>query len=683
MPSRRSAESLAERIVAFVDAASDEREPERDIAAADAICHDIIETWPSDEAGWGEARAALAHAVAVRLDQPPAELASALHLVALYLDDIRLDTPHPRSDAGALRVAGQQKFTVRFQLTRAVAAQLIARLSPDQLTTMCAALNEWHAWIAVAEAFSTANASLTPIVITSILAAAIAFSASDGAADKVIGPLLEGLAASASAVDEIIEAWLAAEAPHVGLDLGILWHLVRWRLPHRTNHRTIRGRLVHQLARMADERAQRIALFVTLRTWPATTRLEERRALLFEALDRIGSGGVPAALSAIAHDPLIAEGSRFDALPLFDAVVARADEVTHDVASASLWVLQWVARQLTDDSAAPEDVDALLRRLPLPSAIAPDRTRPLDWLLRRLVVHDVDRVKAYILDWLEAQHVALAQATQPIQDHLPLTAPKLTGDGWLIRAAASTRAALRVVALRCLVDPYVGIGHRMVGGPRHFAVPDQGYDTLTGSQVLGLAHLILGQSVLGEATIDLLFALARARIDCLPELLPLLAQPAMQTYPGRHERAVELWSEAVTARPEDDPERGATAHLEREVELRRRGFEARGAVSPVVFLPTRYAARAVGALFERQMQEAMRSHRSPLLELATRVPLACGGASAFDAAPDAESPTPLKAFGTEFEQAALEGYDPIAARYARLYHLEQASRLLDGPSSTS
>ena len=46
------------------------------------------------------------------------------------------------------------------------------------------------------------------------------------------------------------------------------------------------------------------------------------------------------------------------------------------------------------------------------------------------------------------------------------------------------------------------------------------------------------------------------------------------------------------------------------------------------------AARAVGALFERQMQEAMRSHRSPFLELATRVPLACGEASApIDAAP--------------------------------------------------
>lgn len=209
-----------------------------------------------------------------------------------------------------------------------------------------------------------------------------------------------------------------------------------------------------------------------------------------------------------------------------------------------------------------------------------------------------------------------------------------------------------------------------------FGVPRDGYERLSSDQVLGLAHAILGEATMGEATVDLLFALARARVDLLTDLFDLLGAPAMQTYPGRYQRAVESWADAVRERPEDDGEKQAVEALREGVAQRHRGFEIRKQAGDIVFAPTRYTAAAIHERTQRAMQVMMRQNESPFMALMPRVPLACGEASAFDQSDDPEHISPLARFETQFEGHWLEAHDPVAARFARVVHQQHAARLL-------
>lgn len=246
----------------------------------------------------------------------------------------------------------------------------------------------------------------------------------------------------------------------------------------------------------------------------------------------------------------------------------------------------------------------------------------------------------------------------------------MPGFGWLVEAAVSASPARRRVAVSCLVDADSD------GRQEHAPLTTETCGSLTRTQVEGLARMLLYQSGLGESTVDLLFALARARPDCLDILGPLLAQPAVRAYPGRHARCVDAWAKAVAGRATTDAEVEVVEKLRQVIEERQQGFGVREQLWPVLFDRTRPTARAMHDLVRRQQRiaEENERQRSPFRALATMIPIACG--EAFDHTGRSDPTTPLQPMSWEFEGLALDAYDPLAAGFARLEHAREANRLL-------
>lgn len=668
-------DALAADVLGFLDAALIEVVPERDVPASEALCRRMVESWPPDDAGWAAARARLAATVAEHLRPRPKLWGRALHLAGLYLSGLQLDEPHPQQEPGGQLFIGERsKYRVRFHLARGVARVLIEASDATDVVALFEGLEERRAWFAAAEAFAEAKPALGPDEVVRLFESARR-STSLGSS-LTYDALFEGLVASKDAVTAIIQGWLDAESAFINVDLSDVGELARWHLSRRVDANAQRRRLIAQLARTRDARASRIALTLAFRSWPAETALRDRKVLLVDTLSQIGSSGVPSALLAVLRDPEISVETQFEeVIDLFDTVMNTLSEPSPDSAGAALMILEWLTVGLSGERSRPR-ADALVDRLPSPDQVLLSQSTQLDWTLEKLVLRRPDAIRAYLLDWLEAHHADLRKIARSPSDLLPITWERLGDPSWLIEAAASERPALRLVALRALIEHHPT--DVMVAGIS-ISVPQAGYDGLSPQQVVGLAHLILSQPGLGEGCIELLITLARARVDCLPELRPLLGEPAMQTYPGRHERAVRAWVDAVLDRADDDAEKQMVVALVAEIDQRAQSLAARRELGPLLFDHTRRVSMAARELFQRRMHEEMSAQQqgSLLLQFATRVPMACGEASSFDVADDPARVSRLAEIRTEWEGLSLQGYDPVRATIARLHHMQEANRLLD------
>jgi hypothetical protein len=645
---------LGADVTAFLDRALVEVVPDRDVPAAKAICTRICQMWPTDDAGWEAALEVLAEEMAAHLADRPELWGRALHLTALYLNRAEFDEPHPRQDARDLPVfrSGVRVYFVELGLARAFARALLVRAGEGRRDRLFESLDEWRAWEAAAGALAQLRPRLDASEIARILTLAVRFTIGDSAAEDVLDPIREALlSASTAGVDEILERWTSGEEPHADVDARVVGLLALWRLPGRDDGESLRRRVVRQLSRLPPQRGARIALQVAFRSWPADAALSQRADLLLETLGRLGNMATSAALAVLAHDP---NTDPLAALPILDAIVERIDEADEDTAVERTRVLRWIAE-------ASSDASQLLARLPKPEQFS---ERSMPWLDRALSVlarRAEEAVRAYVLDWIEVHPDHL--------EHLRKTRVRLSGDDWLIEAAVSPRPSLRRGAVRSLV------GSKPDSESRRAA-----FERLDAQQALGLAHVILSQASAGTKIVDLLFELAQARTHDLEVLSPLLGEPTMQTYPGRHRQCVEAWATAIAGRPDDDPQKLVVARLTALLDARRRKNEGRRALRWMLFERTQPTRAPMNELLSRQMRAAMDQHESALLALTTKVPIACGEATTWENGDgDTRKPQPLEEKWYEMEGLLLDAYDPIAAQLARVDHEQQARRLLGGP----
>lgn len=657
MKSVNSADSLGAEVAAFLDRALVEVVPDRDIPAAKAIRAQICRTWPTDDAGWEAAGKALAKQMAAHVADRPERWGRALHLTALYLNLDEFDAPHPRHDEQELPVfrRGERVYFVELSLARAFAEALLVRSGEGRLHRLFESLDEWSAWQAGAGALAQLRPQLDAPEIVRILTLAVRFTAGDSGAESVFDPIREALLdTSMAAVDEILDSWTSAEEPYAELDVRVVGLLALWRLPNRDDSESLRRRVVRQLSRLPPQRAGRIALQVAFRSWSPDTALSERAKLLLETLDRLGSTAVSAALAVLDNDP---NTPPLTALPILDAIVERSDEVDEATTVERARVLRWIALASKKESSFALQ---LVARLPRPELFSGSSAPWLERALRVLAPRAEEAVRAYVLDWIEVHF------DEPLDQLLPKTRAQLAGDDWLIEAAVSPRSSLRRGAVRCLV------GSKSRPESRRDA-----FVRLGAQQALGLAHVILSQAPVGAEVVDLLFELAQARTNDLDALGSLLGELTMQTYPGRHRRCVEAWASAVAGRPDDDPQKAVVARLTALLDARRRQTEVRRSLGNLLFERTVPSREPMMELFNRQMRAAMNQHESPLLALATKVPIACGEATAWEFGDgDARTPKRLEEMSFEMEGLLLDAYDPVAAQLARVDHDQAAQHLL-------
>lgn len=665
MPSPSSTESLAADMAAFLDAALVERVPARDIATAESLCVRAASSWPDDDEGWAASRRQVAEQLADHYDERASDWARALYLMALYLDAAWLDEPHPHAEgSGRFLRRGQQVHRVKLELDQAFAEALLVRSNRHLRVQLFESLDEWDAWRALARALEARRPRLDASDVSALVTRAIEFSWGDGAASTVLDPIKVALTASSESVDAILEGWLGAEEPHVDIDVRTIGVLAQWRLPEHPDPSSLRRRLVHQLAR-SPAGGLALAPHVAFRSWSRDASLDDRKQLLLATIKQLGGAGVSDALGALAHDP---DTPSKEALEILDALVERATSLDERGVIELVRVLRWIAdaqsREAPSDS--PEiDGGSLVRRLPPPGVFTMRAMPWLDRALSTLARHASEPVRDYVLDLIET--FADQLGGERTLDHLlPQTRKALPGgDGWLIEAAVSDRPNLRQGAILCLVEAPIRDDRRAA------------LEALPSRRVEALARLLLSQATAGAAIVDLLFELAQVRPDCLDALLPLLGQPTMQAYPGRHRRCVEAWAKAVEGRPAADPQVEAVASLQAVIELRQRHSQACSAVRELLFEPTLPVREPAGEIFTRTMRESMRAHESPLRAMATKVPIACGEATTFgNHGDDNDNETPLKDYTNSMEGLYLDLHDPIAGMLERVRHEQEAERLL-------
>lgn len=660
MPSPQGSETLARDITAFLDAALIERVPERDIPAAESLCVRMVSTWPVDDDGWDTARRHVAEPVAEHFVARTHDWARALDLMALYLDSAALDEAHPREGEFRFSRRGKELHRVELDLARAFAEALLEQADTLTRIRLFEALDSWESWPPVVRALESLGLELDPAEALTLVSSAIKFSWGDSANDTILDHVKKIMSLCPESVDAILEGWLIDDEAYVDADVRAIGVLALWRLPQHPNPAKTRRRLVYRLARLPVA-GFGLAPRVAFRSWSKDAPFLERRRLLLTTLERMGDPAVSAALAALAHDP---DTLRSDALDLLDAIVEQATTVDENGVIEIARVLHWIAED-------PNHVDAaaLVHRLPPPDGFT---VRSLPWLdrtLSRLARLAPEPVREYVLNWIETSAAELGSG-QSLTRLLGQTRKALPGDAWMIEAAVSKkRPALRAGATRCLVE----------------GRPDErrpGFEALTKRQVHALALQILTQVTAGAAFVNLLFELARARPDCLDVLVSLLGDPTIRTYPGRHRRCVEAWAETLAGRPDDDPEVQAVARLQAFLDARDRAAKARFSVREVLFEPTLPVRGPMGEIFTREMRKVMRSQESPLLAMATKVPIACGEATTMDFGDgDARTPSPLKTYENAMEGLYLDNYDPIAAMLERMDYARQVEQLLTDPNS--
>jgi hypothetical protein len=659
MPSTPTAEPLADAAWAFLERALDELVPERDVPAARELCAQIVEAWPVDDEGWEAARMELAEGLAEHLAMQPRAWARALRLVSLYLNRAILHEPHPRHDTPMpVTQRGRRLDFVEFELSEAFGEALLGRSDAAQRMILYDTLDEWPPWKAVAQALARLRPLLDAEEIATLLTRAVRFTRGDSAAGEVLEPLREALMASTEGIDALLESWFE----RMDLDPSVIGLLALWRLPEREDGVNLRRRLVRQLLRLPPKQGAWSALHVAFRSWPAGVEFDARREAVLECLEHLGAEGVLPALAALAYDR---DTRPQGALSLLDAIVSTIDDANEhstEIAIARVTVLRWIVREHPKGEAL--DVQAIVDRLPSPAALPADehKLRQLDWLLSTLARRNSAPVRAYVLDWIETHAASLG--SQGIDQLLPETSAQLPGARWLIEAAVSRRPGLRYGALRCLLHSKT----RVV--PEDFA-------ELADEQVLALAHMTLSGAAVGAGAIDLLFDLAQARLDRLSDLLPLLGEEALRTYPGQHRRRVVDWAAAVEDRPEQDPERVAVKSLQALLDARKAAAQVKRALAPMIFERTSPARLPVMEAYVRAFHEGENQSLSLFRMIATEVPIACGAASTYEFGDaDARTPRPFQEVSGEMEVPSLDAWDPVAAHFFRLSHEQQVQQLL-------
>lgn len=671
MPSS-SVEPLIQALTSFLDVAIAGVVPERDAPTAESIARRICRQWPADDAAWDAARAEIAQGIVAHFADRPALWPTVLHLLALYVDHISLDEINPRHEGAArVHVRGKPVYPVDLGIAGAAAAEVLSSTADQRREQFFQSLNEWDAWEVTVRTLQARRPRLDAREILVLVTHALRGTRGIGNADSLLDPLQSGLLGSGQAIDVILDGWLDEIAPYADAEPQVIGLLARWRLPHRTDGGDIRRRLVRRLARLLPSQGGYEAHLVAFGSWPPDTSLAVRRDSLLEALERTGPSGGAAALRALAF---YVDNHSLEALPILDAVVARSDPSDPQLPFARLRVLRRIGQGLSRIEGPSSEIAAhaksLFERLPRPAEVPPDPLWELDRTLAPLVAHVSGAVREYVLSWLEEHRARLAAQGESLSDALPSTRRLMPGFGWLVEAAVSASPERRRVAVSCLVDADAD-SHQ-----EHAPLTKETCGSLTRTQVEGLARMLLYQAGLGESTVDLLFALARVRPDCLDVLGPLLAQPAMRAYPGRHARCVDAWAKAVAERATKDPEVEAVAKLRQAIAERQQGFDVREQLGPVLFDRTRPTARAMHELVRRQQRiaEEKERQRSPFRALATVIPIACG--EAFGHAGGSDLTTPLQPMSWEYEGLALDAYDPLAAGFARLEHAREANRLL-------
>lgn len=647
--------TLADAVWHFLERALEERAPERDVPASKVLCRRIIDEWPADVECWVRARESLTKALCEKLVEQPQIWARAIDLIYLYINRIELIAPHPLQTDTKPVHRGQRVYVVEFGLALALTTGLLSESTREMRAQLYDALDTWESWQTVAEALAAHPLPFEGDEILRLLERATRFSEGDMAAGLLFDTLLEGLRASTTIVDALLKSWFG----RMDIEPKVVGLLALWRLPQDNELGELRQQLVHQFLRLPPQHGARMAVHIAYRSWPTSTTFEPRRAALVDCIDRLGAEGLAPALAALSHDNNI---QLEQAIALHDSIVARIDVANQNdpmLASQRVEVLYWLT-----DKEPSLDVATLVARLPPALAFPADehRLRLLDWLLSRLATREAAPVQAYLLDWIEAQ--AGAFRFRGLTQLLPSTSKLLSGARWLIEAATSRRPALRIGALGCLI-------HAQRPAPADFA-------SLRETQVLALAHLMLAEADLGATIIDLIFALARARIDCIVALTPLLGEEALRTYPGQCERSIASWADAVADRTEDDVERRTVTQLQGLLDARKQTYEAKSTLFETIFERSSPTKRTANEWLERAFHHGLGQSNSLFLQIATKIPMACGAGWALDTR-DADSGTarPFKKVSHEVEVPDLGGYDPIASTYSRFVHQQQADRLLN------
>jgi hypothetical protein len=654
-------EVLARDVAAFLDTALVKRVPERDKPVAESLCVRAALSWPVDDDGWTAAQQEVAKRLAEHFGERVSDWARVLYLTALYLSYAGLDAPHPREDP-KLRVVrrGKQLRRVELDLARAFAEALIEQADRTHRMQLFETLDEWAAWQTVARALESLALQLTPSEILTVLTRAIEFSWGNDAASTILDHIGYALAASPTSVDEILWGWLGADDNYVDADVRAIGKLALWRLPQHSNAGSLRRRLVHQFARLPKD-GPMLAPRIAFRSWPNDAPLTERSELLLATLERLGNAGVSAALEALAYDPSTPRSNAFE---IVDAIMAHLATPDQNVVIELVRVLHWLADDETSDDELSVSADEIIERFPPPEAFTLHSMPWLDRALATLTRRALDPVRGYVLDWIET-FAEMFGPNWTLARLLPTTRTRLPGDAWLVEAAVSQRPRLRRGAIRCLVEP---------GSHDERAA---GFEALTPLQVHALALLMLSQATAGEAIVDVLFELARVRLDCLNVLIPLLGEPAMRTFPGKHRRCVEAWAKAVEERAHD-AQAEAVATLQELLEARERDARVRFSVREPLFERTLPAWSPAAEIFTRQVRKVMRAHASPLREAATRIPIACGEATTVEFGDGSgHKPTLLEEHSNKMEGLFLDAYDPVAAVLARSEYEREAHRLLD------
>jgi hypothetical protein len=646
---------LASDIATFLDAAL--VVPEPDIPAAESLRVRMVSTWPEDDDGWNTARRRVADQLAEHYMDRIHDWARAIDLSALYLDSVALDETHPREDAEfrALR-RGKEIHRVELDLARAFAEALLQRADVVARIRLLEALDSWDSWPAVVRAMSSLQLKLDPGEALTLASRAIEFAGRDGANDTILDHVKTTLSFCPESVDAILEGWLTAGEAYVNADVHTIGVLALWRLPERPNSTKLRRRLVDRLARL---HADRLAPHVAFRSWSKDAPFVERKSLLLTTIERIGDAAVSTALAALAHDP---DTTRSDGHKLLGAIVGQAVILDENAAVQLVRVLQWIAEDSNEI-----DATALVRQLPPPGVFTAQSMHWLDHTLSILARGAPEPVREYVLGWIGTFAAAL-KSSKSLTHLLRRTRKALPGDTWLIQAAVSNRPALRVGATRCLV------------GGRGQDERRAGFEALSKRQVHALGLQILSQ-VIVDADVNLLFELARVRPDCLDVLGPLLGEPTIRTYPGRHQHCVEAWAEAIDGLPEDDPQVKAVASLRALIETRNGAAHARFSVRELLFDRTLPLFEPMAELFTRQVRKEMRAHESPLRAMATKVPIACGEATTMEFGNgDASAPSPMTTQEIPGEGLYLDNYDPVAAILERRDYAAKVEQLLASPN---
>jgi hypothetical protein len=183
-----------------------------------------------------------------------------------------------------------------------------------------------------------------------------------------------------------------------------------------------------------------------------------------------------------------------------------------------------------------------------------------------------------------------------------------------------------------------------------------------------LIHVLASSGVLhGAVWVNVLIDLALTRPELLHEVAQVLAEDAMDQYPGVLRKALARW--------EGQQPWGDAAHkIAKSLSQHQEDWAKKASVPELSYSPTSEEWRLAQ---QSQLDEAYRDAQETTLvaQIATRVPIARGeGSSGIFG--DPSQPTPFQHFETSMEYPALDVIDPVAAMLRRFSRRQHAEKLI-------